>query len=196
MIGRLHGIILEKQPPLLLIDVAGVGYEVFAPMSTFYHLPDCKKEVQLHTHLVVREDAQILYGFKEEHERRLFRALIKVNGVGPKVALSILSGIEPNQFIACVHDNDVTRLTTIPGIGKKTAERLIVELRSRLEQWESDTVTTAGTSHTDTFQEAISALSALGYKPNEAKRCITQIYEPKYSSEELIRLALQQMATA
>jgi len=196
MIGRLRGIILEKQPPLLVVDVTGIGYEVFAPMSTFYNLPDCQQEVQLFTHLVVREDAQILYGFKEEHERRLFRSLIKVNGVGPKVALSILSGIEPDQFVLCIRDNDASRLTGIPGIGKKTAERLIVELRSSLEQWESKQTTANGSTNNDSFQEAISALSALGYKSNEAKRAITQIYESKYSSEELIRLALQQMVTA
>ena len=176
MIGRIRGVILEKQPPLLVVDVAGVGYEVFAPMSTFYHLPDCQREVQLYTHLVVREDALILYGFHEEHERRLFRSLIKVNGVGPKVALSILSVIEHDQFVLCVRDNDANRLTGIPGIGKKTAERLIVELRSSLEQWESAQTTTAQDNN-HSFREAIGALVALGYKTNEAKRAITQIYK-------------------
>ena len=195
MIGYLKGLIIAKHPPVLLIDVVGVGYEVYASMNTFYKLPEVGKEANLYTHLVVREDVHALYGFYDMRERALFRELIKVNGVGPKVALSILSGIEPNQFVACVRDNDVTRLTTVPGIGKKTAERLIVELRSRLDQWESAAITTTGTSKIDTFQEAISALSALGYKPNEAKRCITQIYKPNYSSEELIRLAVQQMAT-
>ena len=198
MIGRLRGILIEKQPQQsqLLIDISGIAYEVNAPMSTFYHLPDRQQEVQLFTHLVVREDAQILYGFYEERERRLFRTLIKVNGVGPKVALSILSGIEPDQFVLCVRDDDASRLTGIPGIGKKTAERLIVELRNSLAQWESDQTsasTTKGDNGNHSFQEAISALTTLGYKPNEAKRTITQIYKSSYSSEELIRLALQQM---
>lgn len=196
MIGRLRGIILEKQAPLLLVDVAGIGYEVLAPMSTFYCLPECLQEVQLFTHLLVREDAQILYGFFAERERRLFRALIKVNGVGPKVALSILSGIEPDQFVACIRADDTRRLIGIPGIGKKTAERLIVELRNSLAQWESTgSSDTANQGANDAFQEAISALTALGYKTNEAKRSITQIYKPDLSSEKLIRLALQQMAT-
>jgi len=198
MIGRLRGILLEKQAPLLLLDVSGVGYEIFAPMTTFYHLPDCQQEVQLFTHLVVREDAQILYGFYEERERRLFRALIKVNGIGPKVALSILSGIEPDQFVLCIRNDDTNRLISIPGIGKKTAERLIVELRNSLSQWESiqtsaDT-TQGGGNHR--FQEAVSALTTLGYKTNDAKRAISRIYALEYSSEELIRLALQQMVTA
>ena len=194
MIGRLRGIILQKQAPLLLIDVAGVGYEVFAPMSTFYHLPELQQEVQLLTHLVVREDAQILYGFLQARERELFRALIKISGIGPKVALSILSGIAPDDFVHCIQCNDTARLTNIPGIGKKTAERLMVELRNNLSQWEEHTAAES-TVNSGCLQEAISALTALGYKANEAKRAITRIYKTDYSSEELIRLALQQMVT-
>lgn len=193
MIGWLRGIILKKQAPLLLVDVNGLGYEVFAPMSTFYHLPALQQEVQLLTHLVVREDAQILYGFLQERERALFRALIKVSGVGPKVALSILSGITSDDFVQCVQWDDSARLTNIPGIGKKTAERLIVELRSALSQWEP--TTTSDSDNGSCLQEAVSALTALGYKANEAKRVITRIYKTDYSSEELIRLALQQMVT-
>lgn len=194
MIGRLKGKILQKQAPLLLIDVSGVGYEVFAPMSTFYHLPGVDEEVQLLTHMVVREDAQLLYGFLQERERELFRALIKVSGIGPKVALSILSGIAPDEFVKCVQCDDAARLTNIPGIGKKTAERLIVELRNTLSQWEENNGTQS-TAEGGSLQEAISALTALGYKANEAKRAVTRIYKNDHSSEELIRLALQQMAT-
>jgi holliday junction DNA helicase RuvA len=195
MIGRLRGRILEKAAPLLLIDVAGIGYEVMAPMSTFYHLPELQQEVQLVTHFVVREDAQILYGFLQERERQLFRALIKVNGVGPKAALSILSGIAINDFVHCVQENDTARLTHIPGIGKKTAERLIVELRSTLSEWQAS----PGQSHLaqdSNRQEAISALTSLGYKANEARKAITHIYKTEHTSEELIRLALQQMVSS
>lgn len=193
MIGRLRGIILQKQAPLLLIDVAGIGYEVLAPMSTFYHLPELQQEVQLLTHFVVREDAQVLYGFLQERERRLFRTLIKVNGIGPKAALSILSGITFDDFIQCIQCDDADRLTTVPGIGKKTAERLIVELRSTLSEWEKIAAQNNSTE-SSSLQEAISALTSLGYKEHTARKAITRLYQPDYSSEELIRLALQQMA--
>jgi len=193
MIGQLRGIIIKKQAPLLVIDVNGVGYEVFAPMSTFYHLPELQNEVQLVTHLVVREDAQVLYGFLQERERELFRALIKVSGIGPKVALSILSGMAPDEFVLCVQSDDILRLTHIPGIGKKTAERLIVELRNRLSQWQENAEQQSIPGN-QCLQEAIGALTALGYKNTEAKRAVTRIYKTNHSSEELIRLALQQMA--
>lgn len=194
MIGQLRGIILQKKAPLLLIDVSGIGYEVFAPMSTFYHLPEIHTEIQLLTHLVVREDAQILYGFLQERERTLFRALIKVSGIGPKVALSILSGITPDDFVQCIQCNDAGRLTGIPGIGKKTAERLVVELRNSLSQWEASAASNT-TSQNNSLEEAVSALTTLGYKAKEAKDAITRIYKTNYSSEELIRLALQKMVT-
>lgn len=195
MIGRLTGKLIEKQPPLLLVDINGLGYEVHAPMSTFYHLPELNQSVTLHIHMVVREDAQLLYGFYSTRERALFRALIKVNGVGPKLALTILSGIEPDSFVHCIHANDPTALTKIPGVGKKTAERLVVEMRDALTQWEP-TMNAAGTAELfgdQSTSDAIAALTALGYKPNDAKRAIGQITGNGHSSEELIRLALQQM---
>ncbi len=187
MIGHLRGQILRKQPPHLLIDVHGVGYEVEAPMSTFYNLPEAGAEVTLFTHLVVREDAQVLFGFGSEAERRFFRSLIKVNGVGPKLALTILSGISVEGFVRCVQENDTAALTRLPGIGKKTAERLVVEMRDRLDDVSAST--TAGSAHPR--DEALSALVSLGYKPQEASHMLRGIKEQDLSSEELIRRALQ-----
>ena len=135
MIGRLQGVILVKQAPEIVIDVNGVGYEVQVPMTTIYQLPEVGKSVTLHTHFVVREDAQLLYGFAELRERSLFRTLIKVNGVGPKLALTILSGIESDDFVRCVRDGDTASLVRLPGVGKKTAERLLVEMKDRLKDW-------------------------------------------------------------
>src|SRR3989338_5535862 len=135
MITHISGLLLDKKPPLLTIDVNGIGYEIFAPMSTFYQLPDAGNKITLLTHFVVREDAQLLFGFHSDQERKLFRALIKVNGVGPKLALTILSGMETDHFVQCIHAQDATRLTHIPGVGKKTAERLMVEMRDILSQW-------------------------------------------------------------
>ena len=196
MIGFLRGIIVNKQPPILILDVNGVGYEIHAPMSTFYHLPDLLQSVSLLTHLIVREDAHLLYGFYQSEERDLFRALIKVNGVGPKLALSILSGISIQEFVQCVQDNDVSRLVLIPGIGKKTAERLIIETRDTLANWTStDLAITNITSEQRYVQDAVSALTALGYKPNEAQRAIKQVQQQGRNSEELIRLALQSMVS-
>lgn len=196
MIGRLRGKLLEKNPPRLLIEVNGVGYEVDAPMYTFYRLPHLGEEVILFTHLVQREDAQLLFGFAQEQERSLFRSLIKVSAVGPKLALAILSGIEPDAFVECVQNNDTASLTRIPGIGKKTAERLIIEMRDRLQDW-----TIAGVSSPQLIDstiskaanDAISALQALGYKPNEARQAISKIQKDHDSSEELIRHALRNM---
>jgi Holliday junction DNA helicase RuvA len=194
MIGRIRGILLAKQPPYLLLDVNGVGYEITAPMSTFYQLPPVQAEVILYTHLAVREDAHNLYGFHNEHDRRLFRALIKVNGIGPKLALTILSGIEPAQFIQCVSNNDASQLIGIPGIGRKTAERLIIETKDVLASWqtalgEPQPLIVGENEH---VQDAIQALIALGYKPKDASQAITQVKQPQASSEELIRLALKQ----
>ncbi|HET7922421.1 MAG TPA: Holliday junction branch migration protein RuvA [Gammaproteobacteria bacterium] len=188
MIGFLRGKLLRKQPPLLVIDVQGVGYEVEAPMSTFYDLPDAGAEIVLHTHLVVREDAHILFGFASEAERRLFRALIRVNGVGPRLALTILSGISAEAFARCVRDNDSAALTRLPGIGKKTAERLVVEMRDRLEQLQGEA---AGGAAGSPREEALAALVALGYKPPEASRMLQAIRENDLPSEEFIRRALQ-----
>lgn len=197
MIGRIRGKILEKSPPLIVIDIHGLGYEVFAPMTTFYHLPDIGAEVNLLTHQVVREDAHILYGFISAAERELFRILIKVSGIGPKLAITILSGIEPEQFIACVQQEDADRLTIIPGIGKKTAERLIIETRdaiNKLEITEHPGISLNNESSANrNFIDAISALTALGYKPHEAKRAINAVHAPEHSSETLIRLALKTM---
>ena len=194
MIGRLKGILLEKQPPNLLIDVQGVGYEVEAPMTTFYNLPEIDQEVRLFTHMVVREDAQLLFGFYSEEERQMFRTLIKVNGVGPKMAIAILSSIEAQEFANSIHEGDAARLVKLPGIGKKTAERLIVEMRDKLDNWEIKLATT-GTSTIQSASsienDATSALVSLGYKPQEASRLISNLQIEGLSSEEIIRLALK-----
>ncbi len=201
MIGRLTGKLIEKQAPLLLVDVAGVAYEVNAPMSTFYNLPELNQVVTLHTHLIVREDAQLLYGFHHKQERALFRSLIKVNGVGPKLAITILSGIEPAGFVRCVVDNDTATLVRLPGVGKKTAERLIIEMRDRLADWAHSDLPTGSLQHhaagivehvDTTVSDAISALVSLGYKPNEASKAVHKITDHRaLTSEELIRQALQ-----
>ena len=193
MIGFLRGKLVRKQAPLLVLDVNGVGYEVEAPMSTFYDLPEAGTEIMLHTHLIVREDAHILFGFATEAERRLFRSLIRVNGVGPRLALTILSGISAEAFARCVRDNDSAALTRLPGIGKKTAERLVVEMRDRLDQAQGESGNSAaGTPR----EEATAALIALGYKPPEASRMLQGIKEADLSSEELIRRALQSAVRA
>lgn len=197
MIGYLKGIIIAKHPPVLLIDVAGVGYEVYASMNTFYKLPEMGQEVTLFTHLVVREDVHDLYAFYGAQERSLFRTLIKVNGVGPRMAMAILSSIAPDEFVFCVENEDTARLMHIPGVGKKTAERLIIEMRDRLKDWQPVGVTTSSenlsTDINNTTRDAISALVALGYKPQDASRAITKIDASGLSSEEIIRQALQQI---
>lgn len=197
MIGRLQGILLTKAPPQLLIDVNGVGYEVDAPMSTFYQLPNTGNPVVLHTHLVVREDAQLLYGFYSEAERHMFRSLIKINGVGPKLALTILSGISLDEFARCVLDDDAKSLTALPGVGKKTAERLIIELRDKIGK-EFDTVLPGKGEpsqllihETSPVRDAVSALVALGYKAQEASRMVREIDADGLSTEEIIRESLQ-----
>ncbi len=193
MIGRLTGTLMIKQPPELLLEVAGVGYEVAAPMSTFYQLPEVGENVALHTHLVVREDAQTLYGFSSVEQRTLFRTLIKVNGVGPKLALTILSSIEPDVFVQSVMNQDAGGLTRIPGIGKKTAERLIIEMRDRLKDWETTDATTVTSGFNQVMQDAMSALEALGYKSADSMKTIKRIAKADMKSEEMIRLALQGM---
>lgn len=198
MITQLSGTLLDKIPPMLIMDVNGVGYEVHAPMSTFYHLPELGAQITLLTHFVVREDAHLLFGFLSERERKLFRTLIKVNGVGPKLALTILSGIEPDDFVACIHAQDDARLTHIPGIGKKTAERLLVEMKDALSQWNAAAITPTqkefAINPNQIIQDAISALISLGYKSQEAKNTVSKIHRPEHNSEQLIRLALQQIA--
>ena len=194
MIGRLTGNLLEKNPPSLLVDVQGVGYEVDAPMSTFYALPAVGEVVALFTHLVVREDAQLLYGFASRTERVLFRALLKVNGVGAKVALSILSGMSADEFLSCVSTKDVTALVRVPGIGKKTAERLLVELQDKVDSL--GTGSTVIGSAPDQVEEsartmAEEALAALGYKPAEASRLLDKNARNDQSVEQMIKSALR-----
>lgn len=198
MIGRLKGILLEKNPPELLVDVNGVGYELEAPMSTFYQLPAIGQEVTLHTHLIVREDAQYLCGFATDSERQLFRNLIKVNSVGAKLALGILSGISASEFARCVEEKDTTALTRLPGVGKKTAERLIIEMRDRLKNLDiefkpSATSAVRGEERQDNnaARDALSALVALGYKPQEASRLLQNIDTRDQDSESIIRAALK-----
>ena len=193
MIGSVRGRITAKTPPQLTVDVGGIGYELEAPMSTFFHLPAIGQEVSLLTHLVVREDAHILYAFGSESERRLFRNLIKVSGVGPKIALALLSGISVEAFSRCVVNEDITALTKVPGIGRKTAERLIVELRDRLK--DSETPASVGivpvAVGASPESEAFGALVALGYRPAEATRLLKAVGPGTHSTEELIRRALQ-----
>lgn len=196
MIGLLRGRILAKQPPQLLVDVQGVGYEVDAPMTTFYDLPGVGDEVTLHIHHMVREDAQTLYGFIRLSDRDLFRGLLRVNGVGGKLALAILSGMDAATFIRCVQAGDTASLIQLPGVGKKTAERLVMEMRDRLTAMDGAAMTDAATTGSalasgTPVEEAVSALVGLGYKPQEASRMVRLIETADLSSEEIIRNALQ-----
>jgi holliday junction DNA helicase RuvA len=190
MIGSLAGVLVQKAPPALTVEVGGVGYELEAPMSTFYGLPPVGQPVRLLTHLVVREDAQLLYGFSTAEERQLFRSLLRVSGVGPRIGLAILSGSTAAAFAACVHAGDVAALTRIPGVGRKIAERLIVELRDRLAAVAADGHAAVAAAPVGGAAEAFSALVALGYRPNEATRLLKNA-DPNGSTEELIRGALQ-----
>lgn len=196
MIGFLRGKLIAKQPPQLVVDVGGVGYELDAPMSTFYTLPNLGVELSLFTHLVVREDAHILFGFATERERRMFRELLKVSGVGPKLALGLLSGMQIDNFLLCIDTGDVDTLIRIPGVGRKTAERLIVEMRDRAKSFGELSFATAGAvpeqPHSQGAQaEAFSALVALGYKPLEVGRLLKSVDASAVTTEELIRQALK-----
>ncbi len=191
MIGRLRGILVYKQPPGLMIDVGGVGYELEAPMSTIYDLPEIGREVTLFTHHAVKEDSVALYGFLHEAERRLFRDLQKVTGIGAKIALAVLSGVSVDAFARLVQAADVVALTRVPGIGKKTAERIVVELRDRVAGGSSSVGRSAGAVPTDPVSEASVALAALGYKPVEVSRMVAQSTEPGDSAETIIRKALR-----
>ena len=195
MIGRLRGEIISKNPPQLLLDVNGVGYEIEASMSTFYQLPEAGQQAILYTHLTIRDDAHLLYGFYDLNERSLFRELIKVNGVGPKLALTILSGMETSQFVRAIVDNDPVSLTKMPGVGKKTAERLIIEMRDCLSDADISShlpqVVPAVAQQNNMEQDAVGALVALGYKPQDASRMVSRVLDEASSSEELIRLALK-----
>lgn len=193
MIGRLKGILIHKQPPWLVVDVHGVGYELEAPMSTFYDLPEVGREVQLFTHHAQKEDSVALYGFLTDAERRLFRDVQKVSGIGAKIALAILSGVSVNDFARLVQSSDVTALTRIPGIGKKTAERIVVELRDRAADLGAGPVSGgAAAVGFDPLSEAVIALQQLGYKPAEADRMARAAAVQGDSAEAIIRKALQQ----
>jgi holliday junction DNA helicase RuvA len=198
MIGSLRGRIVAKTPPQVLLEVGGVGYELEAPMSTFYRLPPIGQDTYLLTHLVVREDAHVLYGFASGEERALFRSLLKVSGVGPKLALALLSGISVEGFVQCVRSQDAATLTKVPGIGRKTAERLLIEMRDRLDGASAAALGGGASAVLGTASgpegEAFGALVALGYKPNEATRLLKSVGEGAYSTEELIRRALQSAA--
>jgi Holliday junction DNA helicase RuvA len=199
MIGYLKGRLAAKQPPSLLIDVNGVGYEIEAPMSTFYVLPAAGEPVALYTHLVVREDAHVLFGFSTEGERRLFRGLLKISGVGPKIALGILSGASVEDFLRIIEAEDVTMLTRIPGIGRKTAERVIIEMRDNVQKFAVSPVASDSLpafAAVSPHSEAYAALVALGYKPPEVTRLLKATDEPGLSTTELIRRALKTAAKA
>jgi holliday junction DNA helicase RuvA len=194
MIGFLKGRLAAKLPPTLLVDVNGVGYELEAPMSTFYGLPATGEAVALFTHLVIREDAHVLFGFGTEGERRLFRSLLKISGVGPKIALGILSGASVDEFLRTIQAEDVAMLTRIPGIGRKTAERVIIEMRDSVQKLSAPAAAgnplTAGAAQSPQ-SEAYGALIALGYKPPEAARLLKNADEPGLSTTEIIRRALK-----
>mgnify|MGYP006182003003 CR=1 FL=1 len=205
MIGRLRGVVLEKQAPEILLEVGGVGYEVQLPLTSFYSLPATGQEAVIYTHFVVREDAQLLYGFSSVAERSLFRQLIKANGIGPKMALTILSGLTASQFVRCVQANDISTLVKLPGVGKKTAERLLVEMRDRLKDWgiaPNTPVSDAMQLQDDEAlfslpqsaeQDAVSALLSLGYSQLQADKAVRAVKQPDMSSEQLIKAALRSM---
>ena len=204
MIGRLRGLLIEKIAPEILIECHGIGYEVTMPMTSIYALPELEEEAIIYTHFVVREDAQLLYGFANKTERKLFRLLIKVNGVGPKLALAILSGMSADQFVSCVAHDDLSTIVKIPGVGKKTAERLLIEMRDRLKDWQSTSTTPAtdampvqlqheNTLINDAKGDAINALISLGYSQQQADKSLKIVYRDGMSSEELIRDALKSM---
>ncbi|MEM9254931.1 MAG: Holliday junction branch migration protein RuvA [Pseudomonadota bacterium] len=203
MIGSLRGILVSKKPPDILVEVGGVGYELQVPMTTLFQLPDLGEEVALVTHFVVREDAQLLYGFIDEADRRLFRQLIRVNGVGPKLALTILSGMDAHSFSRCVQRDDISSLVALPGVGKKTAERLLIEMRDKLSDWlaadddSTELQAIVPGPATDIVADAEDALVALGYKPVEASKMVAAVHDDAVAnSEELIRRALKAMVKA
>lgn len=193
MIGRLKGILVERQPPRIVLDVGGVGYEIETPMSTFFDLPEVGSEVSLRTHYAVKEDTVALYGFLRENERALFRNLLKVGGIGAKTALAVLSGVSPDEFARLVQVGDIAALTRVPGIGKKTAERILVELRDRLADFGGVSAVsgTGGAVSTDPVIEAGVALQSLGYKPAEVARLVRDSAAPGDSAEDIIRKALK-----
>lgn len=195
MIGSLRGVLIHKEPPFLLLEVGGVGYEVEAPLSTCFRLPDVGSEVCLQTHLLVREDQQTLYGFSTERERRLFRDLLKVNGIGAKIALGVLSGMTADAFVRAVETEDIAGLVRLPGIGRKTAERLVIEMRDRVRHPAlAGGMAAGGDAPGDPRAEALDALVALGYKAPEARRMLDRVPESVTSTEELLRAVLRSAA--
>ncbi|MCE9678788.1 Holliday junction branch migration protein RuvA [Shewanella sp. AS1] len=204
MIGRLRGLLVEKQAPEVVIEVSGVGYEVQMPLTSFYELPELNQETLIYTHFVVREDAQLLYGFINKQERALFRLLIKANGVGPKLALTILSGLTAAEFVKCVEHDDIATLVKLPGVGKKTAERLLVEMRDKLKSLMetshgSEREFVLQSNYTPAVQvnsaeeDAIAALLSLGYKPAQASKAVSSAYQEGMDSESLIKASLKSM---
>jgi Holliday junction DNA helicase RuvA len=205
VIGRLRGTLLEKLAPEVLIECGGIGYEVTMPMTSIYALPELNEQAIIYTHFVVREDAQLLYGFANKIERRLFRLVIKVNGVGPKLGLAILSSMSADQFVSCVSHDDLTSIVKIPGVGKKTAERLLIEMRDRLKDWQVTTSASTATDnlpieldHENTFVtnakgDATNALVSLGYSQQQAEKAIRVVFKAESTSEDLIRDALKAM---
>lgn len=201
MIGRLKGILLEKHPPEILLDVQGVGYELLLPMTSFYGLPEIGQETTLFTHFVVREDAHLLFGFAHKTDRTLFRELIKTNGVGPKLALAILSAMSVEQFAYAIEREELSKLTKIPGVGKKTAERLLVELKGKfkgmkqsdffIESTHIPTSPSIEESKESASGEAVAALIALGYKSTDAEKMVKRVAKPELTSEQVIREALK-----
>ena len=201
MIGHLTGILMEKQPPEILLDVQGVGYELLLPMTSFYNLPEIGKQTSLFTHFVVREDAHVLFGFTQKTDRTLFRELIKTNGVGPKLALAILSAMSVDEFAYAIEREELSRLVKIPGVGKKTAERLLVELKGKFKEVKNNdffmqadhlpSVNVESMTTVEPFNEAVAALIALGYKPLDAEKMVKKVSKPELSSEQLIREALK-----
>jgi Holliday junction DNA helicase RuvA len=191
MIGRLRGTLLVKQPPSLVVDVGGVGYELEAPMSTFFDLPETGREISLYTHYAVKEDTAVLYGFLREAERSLFRSLQKVSGIGAKISLAVLSGVSTDEFARLIQLGDVASLTRIPGIGKKTAERMLVELRDRLDGLSTGAGSPSGGVPKDPVAEATVALQSLGYKPAEVARMVRDAAVSGDRAEEIIRKALK-----
>lgn len=200
MIGRLHGTLLEKQPPEILLDVQGVGYELLLPMTSFYHLPEINQNATVFTHLVVREDAHLLFGFASKQDRTLFRELIKTNGVGPKLALAILSAMSVDEFAFAIEREELSKLVKIPGVGKKTAERLLVELKGKFTHVKkADFFVHQPTGAQDLLQsvvdnaedDAVAALIALGYKPLDAEKMVKRVASADLNSEQLIREALK-----
>ncbi|MCL1066904.1 Holliday junction branch migration protein RuvA [Shewanella olleyana] len=204
MIGRLSGLVVEKQAPEIVLDVNGVGYELQVPMTSFYELPELNQSAMLYTHFVVREDAQLLYGFITKQERALFRLLIKTNGVGPKLALTILSGMTASEFVNCVERDDIVTLVKLPGVGKKTAERLVVEMRDKLKSLLEASVGSErefalqsnykpAVVENNAEEDAIAALIALGYKPAQASKAVLSAYSDGMTSEVLIKASLKSM---